>query len=701
MKKYVLFLFILLLTSVFSTANSQTWEPLGPYGPRTVLKMAESDSALLMLCEVAAGTRLFRSEDNGKTWDESPFPYNKVQEKLSNVECLDNVFYAATFHSDVCMSTDHGRTWVVRNDIHDGQMSFAVGSILDINNSLYVGWGDKYYNSNDSGLTWFFEKARVDGEMIKSVIVNDNTIDNIITVTKSGVYLSNDRAGSWKTISPVFEDDDYDGRDLAVLGNTVYVSTYSRVYYTTDMGTTWGSKTFTQGITYIRIAAHASRLWFTHDSTLSYTTDRFATVHKATMPNGPRFSWTLLSTRSGLLLSAYEGGAYLSVDTAKTWLTLEENFPPREMNNVWANDKVLMGGTATGMLLRSTNNGNSWENSFQSTTIAAGSNQFSAMFSLGDSIFVTTDENHQIMRTGNDGATWTTDGKSAPWYEVHDIAGREGLWVAVIKRDGSVVRSTNRGNSWTLVKGEYASDNFRMLALHDTSFFAASPRAGIWRSNADATTFEKLVGVGLPEGTCYSIASNGKTLFVGAPNALFRSRDNGASWQEISGPFTSSVYDIKCYGPNVVILERTPVSNMIYFSPNECDTLITLTPGGFSSRETWEVAINNNYLFAQTKDKSIFRYNYLPLKSVKHELVHNSFTIYPNPAQKTVNIEAPDKANAKIHLVDMLGKEVRTGRLSHEGKLTLEVSDLPNGIYTIMLEHNGMVSFEGKVVVGK
>lgn len=696
MKKHVLFLVVLVFTCISSAAISQTWEPLGPYGPRTVLKVAESDSALVMLCDVASGTSLFRSEDKGKTWEESPFPYNKVGAKLSHVECLDNVFYAATFKSDLCMSVDHGRTWIVRNDIHSGQFSFAVASMLDINNSLYVGWGDKYYNSNDSGLTYFFEKASVSGEMIKSSIINDN----IVTITKEGVYRSDDRAGSWKTITPTFADGDYHATDLAVLGNTIYVGSYRRIYYTTDMGTTWGvSNAFPEAVAYMRIAAYASRLWITSDSSLFYTSDRFTTLEKAAMPPGSRFSWTLIPTRNGLLLSSYEGGVHLTFDTAKTWMFLEENFPPRVMNNVWANDNVLMAGTATGILTRSTNNGMTWERSFQSMTTGSGSNQFSAMFGLGDSIFITTDENHQIMRSGDNGVSWTTDGISAPWIEVHDIAGREGLWVAVIKRTGSAFRSTDRGSSWTKINGSFSNDNFRMLALHDTSFFAASPSGGVWRSNADATKFEKLAS--LPASTSYSVASNGKTLYAGYYASLFRSRDSGATWYPVDIPLTGEVYDIKCYGSNVVILERTSVNNMIYYSPDECDKVIILTPGGFTSRDTWEVAINNNYLFAQSKEKGIFRYNYLPLKSVKHEVAQSSFMLYPNPAQTSVNIGARGKANATIYLVDMLGREVRTERLSQEGKLTLEISDLPNGIYTIMLEHNGAITFEGKVVVTK
>lgn len=702
MRKRVLPLIVALFFAIPVILSAQTWEPLGPYGISTLYQVAESDSALVMLCDVGSATELFRSEDNGISWERTDFPYNKMKERLSAIACLDNVFYAATFHSDVCMSTDHGRTWIVRNDIHDGQFSFAVGSMLDINNSLYVGWGDKYYNSNDSGLTYFFEKARVDGDMIKSFIIKDNLIDNIVTVTKNGVYLSNDRAGSWKTITPEFVEDDYDGRDLAVLGKTIYVSTYRRVYYSSDLGATWKVSTpFTLGATYMRIASYASRLWIASDSSLFSTSNNFASVEKAVMPPTYRFTWSLVPTTKGLFISAYEGGAYVTFDSAKTWIFLEEGFPLRVMSNVWANDDVLLGGTATGLLMRSTNNGNSWELSFQSSTIASGSNQFSATCQIGDTIVTTIDEDHLVLRSGDDGITWVTNDKPAPWYEIHDIAGNNSVWVAVIKRDGSVVRSSDRGGSWSLVKGGYANDNFRMITLFDTSFYAASPRDGIWRSNADATKFEKLVGVGLPEGTCYSVASNDRAIFVGSHAGLYRSLDSGASWQKIDFPFTSQVYDIKCYGANVVILERTSVNNMLYFSPNNCDTIITLTEGGFTSRETAEVDINSNYLFAQTRDKGIFRYNYLPLKSVRHEVAQNSFTLYPNPAQTVVHIKARDKANAEVHVVDMLGRVVRTARLSDEGKLTIDVSDLPNGIYTVMLEYNGVVTFERKVVLAK
>ncbi|HEY6170621.1 MAG TPA: T9SS type A sorting domain-containing protein [Candidatus Kapabacteria bacterium] len=693
--------FLLFVCAAFSL-SAQTWEPLGPYGPRTVYKVAESDSAILMLCLEASNSGetnsdVYRSEDKGLSWESTPFPNGKILWPLSNIVCIKNVFYAISKHSDFFMSLDHGRTWIMRSDIYDKDWKFETSSILDINNSLYVGWGNKYYNSNDSGLTWFFEKAEVDGEIIKSFVIKDNIIDNIVTVTKSGVYLSNDRAGSWKTITPIFQPDDYDGRDLAVLGKTIYVSTHRRVYYSTNMGDSWGvSNEFAQGKTHIRIAGYASRLWIASDSSVFYTSDNFVSVHTVATPQNWRFTWTLVPTRNGLLLSAYEGGAYLTFDTAKTWMLIEDGFTPRVVYNLWANDNVLFGGTSTGLLMRSTNNGNSWERSFQSTSVSPYRSQFNAMFTLDDSLYTAINEGDQIIASNDYGASWHINGREKPWTGVSDIAVDDSVWIALA---GSPVRSDDIGTTWAYMNRQ-SSLELQQLMFHGGLFYAASAKGYIYKAIPTALNFERDTN-DLPLSPYYAIASNGSTLFVGGDSGnVYRSRDSGTSWQKMNLPASFSIRDIKCYGSNVIIL--APIGGCrIYFSPNECDTIITISPENYNGYASGEVAINSKYVFLQTVDKGIFRYNYSTLNSVRRESAQNSLTLYPNPAQTVVNIEAPDKANAIVHLFDMLGREVRSGKLSDEGKLTLEVSDLTNGIYTAMLEHNGTTSFAGKTVVAK
>ncbi|HEY6170792.1 MAG TPA: T9SS type A sorting domain-containing protein, partial [Candidatus Kapabacteria bacterium] len=520
------------------------------------------------------------------------------------------------------------------------------------------------------------------------------------------VYYSADRAGSWKKISPSFQVDDDVKRDIAVLDGTIYVSTHRRVYYSSDMGSSWSvSDTFAvDKLLSPYLAAYASRLWIASRESLYYTSDRFATLHEASPPPGTRTGYSLTATKNGLLHSSYEGGAHLSFDTARTWTYIQEKVTPRAMSNVWVKDDLLIAGSESGILMCSTNNGNSWNRSFHSNPIDNRSNQFNALFALGDSLFVTTDKDHHIIRSGDNGMTWTTNQKEFPWSVTLDMVGNDMIWVAVTLFNGYMYRSTDRGASWTLIEGEYTASRFSEILLHDSTFFLAWHDTGLLRSNADATAFERLTDVGaLPPGKCFSVASNGKTLFAGINRHIYRSRDSGVTWQEMNFLFDNEVYDIKCYGTNVVILDRPQEmyqkKTMVYYSPNECDTIISLSPDGFISRSSSEVAINNKYIFAQSIDWGILRYNYLPLVSVSEIKEQQQFTLYPNPAQTVVNIEAPDKANAIVHLFDMLGREVRRERLSEEGKLTLDVSDLTNGIYTVMLEYKGTTSKSTIVVM--
>jgi len=73
------------------------------------------------------------------------------------------------------------------------------------------------------------------------------------------------------------------------------------------------------------------------------------------------------------------------------------------------------------------------------------------------------------------------------------------------------------------------------------------------------------------------------------------------------------------------------------------------------------------------------------------------FKMYPNPATTSINIEAHTNSR-RVHLFDILGHEVQNVNLK-DGKAQFDVSTLPRGIYSLILDRDKSDRIIGKVVL--
>lgn len=66
-----------------------------------------------------------------------------------------------------------------------------------------------------------------------------------------------------------------------------------------------------------------------------------------------------------------------------------------------------------------------------------------------------------------------------------------------------------------------------------------------------------------------------------------------------------------------------------------------------------------------------------------------SIKIFPNPTQGLLNLEFATTGTAEVEIYDVLGKKLKT--FSHTGlNSTLDLSDLPDGLYVIRVNENGV-----------
>lgn len=80
------------------------------------------------------------------------------------------------------------------------------------------------------------------------------------------------------------------------------------------------------------------------------------------------------------------------------------------------------------------------------------------------------------------------------------------------------------------------------------------------------------------------------------------------------------------------------------------------------------------------------------------------FTLSPNPATETVNLQLKDWGNEVVHLqlVNQLGKVVQLQTVDASvGSITLNLSDVQNGLYFVQMQSNGRRLVTKKLLVNR
>jgi hypothetical protein len=80
--------------------------------------------------------------------------------------------------------------------------------------------------------------------------------------------------------------------------------------------------------------------------------------------------------------------------------------------------------------------------------------------------------------------------------------------------------------------------------------------------------------------------------------------------------------------------------------------------------------------------------------------INNDLLVYPNPAMDEIVVDIPGNRNEKtvIAILNIAGKNIRTVQKNlSNGKTTLDISFLQNGVYIMRVESAGRLLF-GKII---
>jgi Secretion system C-terminal sorting domain len=360
---------------------------------------------------------------------------------------------------------------------------------------------------------------------------------------------------------------------------------------------------------------------------------------------------------------------------------------------------------------RSTNNGANWTQTsltgiYIGSLEAIGNNLFAGIYypsSSGGGLYVSSDR----------GASWLL---TAMNIGVVSLAVSGGNIYAGSINNGVFI-SHDTGRTWPQIN--LINQNVLSLATSGNTVYASTADSGIYVSTNKGTDW---FHTPVNNQAVYSLATLGSRVFAGTQNVgIVSSTNNGGYWSQagLSGQW---VYQLEALGNNVVAATH---SNGIYLSTNYGTNWSTINDGFSSVPSVNTFLIANNFVYAGTKNNSVWRRPLSELVVVQNSGtgIPSSYSLsqnYPNPFNPSTVIRFGIPSLSKIRrggegfsqlgvgivtlkIFDITGREVRTLVNESLAPGTYEVkfdgSMLNSGVYFYKLVTNGFTDSKRMLLI--
>lgn len=469
---------------------------------------------------VFAGTQkgLFRSLDNGRTWQKIARQLNDANVTgLSSTQatvyvCANGALFSSRTNGDLwerlqsTAFTNISLTTVFSEKTSNGALLLASGLDTVTKTSALV-------ISRDDGKTWTRDEnftvgtARV---LALAILQQSNNGEIFFAATAGRGLFRKNIDGRWDQVQKPQANNEF-VRDtvsqIIVRKSTVFASsTLDGVYRSDDGGLTW--KRLVRGLA---------------EQTVKSLIANDVEIYAGTT-----------------------AGVYRSTNDGELWQPVSTGLTGAVVTAIKEIRGFLLAGTLGSGIFRSSDNGVTWQLANNGLSARSLFNFVSRAGVVYTTSFDTYSPGDRIIpgvyRSADNGLTWSrvledSIGLSNNRHSFFGLINSErGLYAGA---DAGHVWQSPNGFSWRLLKIPQA--NTPVTAITEgigVSIFAATSGNGVFRSDDDGVTW---IPMRLPNSndkaqTAYSIFSNQGTIFIGTFQGLFRSRNNGASWELLNFP---------------------------------------------------------------------------------------------------------------------------------------------------------------------
>lgn len=386
-----------------------------------------------------------------------------------------------------------------------------------------------------------------------------------------------------------------------------------------------------------------------------------------------------------LLLCLAIATAALCSEAIAQWSQLPGNGTHRCLA-IYATNDAVVAATQDSNVIRSTDQGGTWVPSSEG---------------IHASIFTFTiyGEGHNVYLGSNGGGYRSTDG-GRTWDKINVSLStnvyafyRSGNNV-FMGGDSGVFRSTDNGQSWQKVSsGLPSSVVIRSFVSNDKYLYAGTTLQAVYRSTDNGEHWERS-GTGMHnKSTISSIWAEGSDIigfFEGG--GWYRSSDYGDTWEfhpEAFNTSASAEYCVSQIGTTLFIGTENGVQRSVDRGLSWKD----ISDGMNVRALVLSMSVQGDYLYAGSRNHWIWRRplsEILPPAGVVSVAFSSRLLLdqnLPNPVSSSALISyiLSTSGTVSLKLYDVMGHEVRTlvseRQEAGEHSVTLDASDLPNGVY--------------------
>jgi photosystem II stability/assembly factor-like uncharacterized protein len=526
----------------------------------------------------------------------------------------------------ILRTTDAGESWTSGAS---GTTASLYGiSFPDSADGTIVGGGGCILHTSDGGLSWTPQTSGTTNNLYGVAFVNT---DSGIAVGAGGSTLhTTDGGTTWTSPSsgttlPLYGIS-YAGKHVAVAAGASAI-----IVRTTDGGSTWLSQgeyppgtelfavSFSDSATGIAVGAleifgTAPYIFRTTDGGISWTTDVLGSLNGAL--RGISFNdSTAYSTGSyGLILR--------STNRGESWASLASG-SHFDLQSVALHTEAGFAVGRSGTVLHTANGGNAWTQQ--------SSPMMNTLFGVAtaDSMNATAvGEFGAIIRTVNGGTTWTSQ-TSGTTDALHGVSFVDSSTGTAVGTGGRILRTTNAGTSWV---SQFSGGTTDLNAVWATDVITATAAGGAGR--IIGTTDGGSSWHSLPSGTtaalnCIQFNSHTKGTIVGNGGVILQSTNGGMNWISQSSGTSNNLNSVSFINDSVGVVVGE--SGTILFSLDGGATWTPVQPPTFNALKS--IAISGGGSIVTTGEGGTILSSQLELKFLR-----------PPPAAPTgLAAEAGDK----------------------------------------------------------
>ncbi len=412
-----------------------------------------------------------------------------------------------------------------------------------------------------------------------------------------------------------------------------------------------------------------------------------------------------------------EGIIIKSADGGETWEMIYTGLNIQKIEFVTETKGFAVG--YNGIFLKTTDGGNNWTPVSPADDIYVYHNIDFLNENHGFFMAVTTPGELVVYMTSDGGETWIQS-ENAPANAIVDIDYGDSTTLYAVGFNGSVNKSEDSGNTWSLVSPPGWAINVGVSFKNADNGFYAGEEGDLHFTSDGGATWTNGLFTGWHHFT--ALAYKGIQAFAGGTDEdLYISYDNGLNWENIyNGTGDSHLYEIAFFDNGYGLICGSQ-GTLIKFSPifasdvtvsaidgedNEIEVGETIqleahvTPENINQNVEWSIVNGNDFITIDT-DGVVAGLNEgiatVRAVSVLDESVYGdfeiivtegmntdenglyNFSVYPNPAKNELTILS-EKEIKSISVLNPAGQQILNNiKIDPEGKI--DISPLAKGIY--------------------